>query len=784
MTALVIVLVLGTATGAYLALIRGIPRIEEIKDYRPSQSTKVFADDDAMIGEFRIEKGEYVPFSRIPEQMIRAVVSVEDSRFWYHRGVDYLAIARALFKDIREGRIKEGASTITQQLAKVVFLSPERTVLRKIREAVLASRIERNLSKEDILELYLNRIYFGHGAHGVEMASRAYFGKSISEVNLSEAALLGGLIKAPSRYSPYSNLEKAKERQRIVLKRMAEEGYITEEDAEKAYNEPLYLSSAKHQDATPNYFLEYVRKYLEDKYGEEVTYKGGQKVYTTLNRQVQSAAVDSLQEGLRELDKRQGYRGPLGHKEIDPAEASRAGTNRGRVALTRGDIMTATVLSVSPTEAAVMTRGIQGKLFAKDAIWAKKIIDEKGNVIKHYRNPKLSSILHPGDIIMVMVRDTAGKTPVFSLEQEPLVQGAVLAIEPATGYIRAIVGGYDFNRSEFNRATFAKRQAGSAFKPIVYATAMDAGYTPASIVVDDPLLYESEQFGDWEPENYDEKYHGATRLREALIHSRNIVTVKLLQKIGVDSVTEFARNLGITGPFPRNLTLALGSLSTSPLELTTAFAAFANGGLRMTPIGIKYVIGADGSVLENNQPDGVRIMSPQTAFLVTSMLEDVVKRGTGWRARALGRPVAGKTGTTNEYYDAWFIGFTPELAAGVWVGFDTIRTLGDEETGSRAAAPVWVSFMKEALKHVSSPDAGQQGRRFPIPDGIVTAVIDPLTGLLATNESEKMVEFFKEGTVPSEYSTEFYRLMILKQKEELMQIEKEKGDSEERSLSN
>lgn len=786
LTAVVIVLVMGTATGAYLALVKGIPRIEEIKDYRPSQSTKVFADDDALIGEFRIEKGEYVPFSRIPEQMIRAVVSVEDSRFWYHKGVDYLAIARALFKDIRAGRIKEGASTITQQLAKVVFLSPERTVLRKIREAVLATRIERNLSKEDILELYLNKIYFGHGAHGVEMASRAYFGKSISDVGLSEAALLGGLIKAPSRYSPYTNLEMAKERQHIVLKRMAEEGYISQEDAEKAYNEPLYLSSAKHQDETPNYFLEYVRKYLEDRYGEEMTYKGGLKVYTTLNRNVQFAAVDALHDGLRELDKRQGYRGPLGHKEVDPAEALKPGGNHGSVALSRGDIMTATVLSASPSEAVVTTRGIQGKLFLKDAAWAKKIIDAKGNVIKHFRQPKLNSILHPGDIVTVMVRDTGGKTPVFTLEQEPLVQGAVLAIEPSTGYVRAIVGGYDFSKSEFNRAVFAKRQAGSAFKPIVYATAMDAGLTPASIVIDEPLLYESEQFGDWEPENYDEKYHGATRLREALIHSRNIVTVKLLQQIGVDSVTRFARNLGITGPFPRNLTLALGSLSTSPLELTTAFAAFANGGLRMTPIAIKYVIGTDGSVLENNQPDGVRVMSPQTAFLVTSMLEDVVKRGTGWRARALGRPVAGKTGTTNEYYDAWFIGFTPELAAGVWVGFDTIQTLGDEETGSRAAAPVWVSFMKKALRHMTptDDDGGRQGKPFPVPDGIVTVVIDPLTGLLATNESEKMVEFFKEGTVPSEYSTDFYRLMVLKQKEELMKIEKKKGDKEDRSLSN
>jgi penicillin-binding protein 1A len=306
---------------------------------------------------------------------------------------------------------------------------------------------------------------------------------------------------------------------------------------------------------------------------------------------------------------------------------------------------------------------------------------------------------------------------------------------------------------------------------------MDYGYTPASIIIDEPIVYESEKFGDWEPENYDGKYHGATRLREALIHSRNIVTVKLLEEIGVDKVIKFARKLGIKGPFPHNLTLALGSLSVSPLELTSAFCVFAQGGIRMKPIAIKYILDSDGNVIENNQPKGVRVISPQTAFLATSMLEDVVKYGTGWRAKALKRPVAGKTGTTNEYRDAWFIGYTPELAAGVWVGFDNMRTLGEEETGSKAAAPIWVSFMKKALAELSpfdEDDPKEEKRGFPIPDGIVTGVIDPLTGLLATNETEKMVEFFKEGTVPTVYSTEFYRRLILKQKKELSKIKKDK----------
>jgi penicillin-binding protein 1A len=774
---LLIVITLGVLVGGYLALLKGVPEIEDIKGYLPANGTKVYADDDTFIGEFRVEKGEYVPINKIPEYLIKAVVAVEDSRFWLHRGIDYIAILRALSRDIRARRIKEGASTITQQLAKVVFLSPERTITRKLKEAMLAFRLEKNLTKEEILELYLNKIYFGHGAYGVEMAARAYFGKSVSDITLAEAALLCGLIKAPSRYSPYNNLERAKGRQKVVLNRMQEEGYITREQAEEAYKEPLYLSSARYKKFTPNYFLEYVRKYLEDKYGVEMTYKGGLKVYTTLNKNIQIAAIEALKKGLRQLDRRQGFRGPIGHKDIDLKKELEEKTQYKKVVLKEGDVVNATVLKVSAQQATLKTRGVIGKLFLEDARWARKVIDSKGNVIKEYNNLKLTYILKRGDIIKVRVKEIRNGKPVFSLEQEPLVQGAIVAIEPSTGYIRAIVGGYDFNKSEFNRAVFARRQAGSAFKPIIFAAAMDHGYTPASIIIDEPIVYESEEFGDWEPENYDGKYHGATRLREALIHSRNIVTVKLLEEMGVDKVIKFARKLGIKGPFPHNLTLALGSLSVSPLEITSAFCVFAQGGIRMEPIAIKYIIDSDGNVIENNQPRGVRVISPQTAFLATSMLEDVVKHGTGWRARVLKRPVAGKTGTTNEYRDAWFIGYTPELAAGVWVGFDNMRTLGDEETGSRAAAPIWVSFMKKALSELSpfdGDDSGGEKRGFPVPDGIVTGVIDPLTGLLATNETEKMVEFFKEGTVPTVYSTEFYRKLILRQKKELSKIKKDK----------
>ncbi|GBE04802.1 MAG TPA: PBP1A family penicillin-binding protein [Nitrospirae bacterium] len=766
----ILIISLGAVTGGYFALVRGVPQIEEIKDYKPVKGTKVYADDDTLIKELRIEKGIHASFEQIPEHMIKAVVAVEDARFWLHKGIDYVAIIRAVYRDIRAGRIKEGGSTITQQLAKVVFLSPERTVIRKLKEATLAYRLEKNLTKEEILELYLNKIYFGHGAYGIEMAARSYFGKSVSDIDLAEAALLCGLIKAPSRYSPYNNLNRAKARQRVVLDRMLEERFITEEQHKQAYEQPLYLSSIRYGQESYNYFMEYVRKYLEEKYGIEKVYKEGLRVYTTLNRNIQDAAVRSLQQGLRNLDKRRGFRGVLGHKEIDVKKELENKEPAKKIVMKKGDLLTASVLKVSASGAIVKTRGFIGKLFRSDTKWAGKLIDPDGKVVKRYKKFKLTDILTPGDIIHVRVKKVKDQEVVFMLEQEPLVQGAVVAMEPSTGYIRAIVGGYDFSKSEFNRAVSARRQAGSAFKPIIYAAAMNYGFTPASMVVDEPISYESEVFGEWEPENYDKKFKGPTRLREALAYSRNIVTIKLLEELDILEVIKFARKVGIKGSFPYDLTLALGSLSVTPLELTSAYTVFARNGVRIEPIAVKYVIDSDGNIIENNRSTGVEAIDPQIAYLTTSMLEDVVQYGTGRRARALKRPVAGKTGTTNEYKDAWFIGFTSGLAAGVWVGFDDMRQLGNKETGSRAAAPIWVSFMQDALAAISPFGTGEgsaEKEPFHKPDGIVTAVIDPLTGLLATRDSEKMVEVFKEGTVPEEYSTQFYRDLVRNQKEEM-----------------
>ncbi|GAB4541766.1 MAG: PBP1A family penicillin-binding protein [Thermodesulfovibrionia bacterium] len=748
-----LILILGVAIGGYLAILKSLPDIEDLRDYMPTKGTEVYADDDTLIGNFRIEKGIYVPLNKVPEHLIKAVVAVEDSNFWVHSGLDYLAIIRALSKDILAGRLKEGASTITQQLAKVVFLSPEKTLIRKLKEVVLAFKIEKTLTKEEILELYLNKVYFGHGAYGVEMAARAYFGKSVSDIDLSEAALLAGLIKAPNRFSPYNSLEIAKDRQMTVLKRMEEEGYINRQQIESAYKKPLYLSSMRYSVDEMNYFLEYIRKYLEDKYGLEMVYKGGLKVYTTINRNIQRTAVESLREGLRELDKRQGFRGPIGHRDVDVKKEAESPAGFKRAVMKSGDIITATVLNVSPSSATVKTRGVIGTLPISEALWANRLVNNRGEVIRRFNNLKLTDILKEGDIIYVRVKDVSGKTPIFSLEQEPIVQGALVAIEHSTGYIRALVGGYDFRKSEFNRAVYSKRQAGSAFKPMIYATAMDNGFTPASVIIDEPISYKANEFSRWSPDNYDRKYYGPTRLRDALAYSRNVVTVKLLDEIGVEKVIKFARSIGINGPFPHNLTLALGSISVTPLELTSAYSVFANGGIRIQPIAIKYIADSNGNIIESNKPNGERVISPQTAFLTTTMLEEVVNRGTGQRAKEVGRTVAGKTGTTNDYKDAWFIGYSPKLTAGVWVGFDDMRSLGEGEVGARAALPIWVYFMKRALVEVSSFDDSMDKMDFPVPEGIVTAVIDPSTGLLATENSEKMVEFFKEGTVPRKYST-------------------------------
>lgn len=735
---------IGIIAGGYFAIARGMPSIQELKTFNQVAGTKIYADDDSLVGELKVEKGIFIPVDNIPKNMINAIIAVEDSRFWKHKGVDYIAIARAVVQDVIHVSLKQGGSTLTQQLAKVVFLGPEKTLKRKMMEAALAFKIEKNLSKNEILELYLNRVYFGHGAYGVEMAAKIYFGKSIRNLTLGESALIAGLVKAPSVYSPFNDLSKAKERQSVVLMRMEEEGYIRKSERDYAYAQPLYLSSLKKGVEANTYFIDYIKKYLEEKYGEDAVYKGGMKVYTTLDRGMQSAAVNAMQSGLREVDKRRGWRGPIDQKKgVDfEAELKRKDLTT-TVVINPGDIYSGLVLSVSDKEAVVKTRGVLGKLSVKDAPWAAKVLNAKDGTSKVLQNFGLTKILKPGDIIKVSIKSIQNKHVLLALEQDPEVEGALVSVEPHTGFIRALVGGYDVTKSDFNRAVHAKRQPGSSFKPVIYAAAMDHGFTPASIINDEPVTYMGGPKGEWIPENYDHKFYGLTRLREALTYSRNVVTVKLVDAIGIDNLMNFARTVGFQGEIPRNLSIALGSFNTSPFEIAMVYNVFASNGMKVKPISIKYITDRKGRILETNEPESEQAISPQTAFLITSMMEDVVKYGTGWRAKSLGVPVAGKTGTTNDYKDAWFVGYTSNLVTSVWVGFDNSRSLGSTETGARSASPIWVQFMSNAIRGQAEP--------FQLPEGVVTQHVDPKSGLLSRDESG-LNEFFKEGTQPKQIS--------------------------------
>lgn len=685
-----VLIIIAFMAGAGFAIFRDIPSIKDFERIKTPEGTKVYAEDGTLIGEFKIQKGIYIPIKQIPKHLINAVVAVEDSRFWKHKGIDYIGIGRALVTDIFHMKLKEGGSTITQQLAKIMFLTPEKTLSRKVKEAYLAMKIERELSKEKILELYLNNVYFGHGAYGVEMASRIYFGKPVNQITLPEAALLAGLIRAPNAYSPYNDLVRAKQRQEIVLERMEKEEFISPQERKRASNQSIHLSSLRISTENYNYFLEYVRKQLEENFDIEKIYKGNLRVYTTLDPHAQISAQRALQEGLREVDKRMGWRGSLGKVSL------KEDTAEEKVAFTpsQGDIARGTVISVNPHQAVIKARGIKGKLNLQDAQWASKILEPSGK-IKILKSFKLTDILSPGDIVMVRFK-SVGKEILFSLEQEPEIEGALAALDPQTGYIKAMVGGYSFQRGEFNRAVYAKRQPGSSFKPFVYAAAIEKGFSPEDTILDEPISYRT-GLKEWSPSNYDGEFWGEITLRRALAFSRNVPTVRLAETVGIDSIINLAKKAGITSEIPADLSLALGSLSLSPLELTSAFAVFANGGKKIKPIAIKYVTDNTGKIILQNEPQPEEVLSPEVAYTITEMLKDVVAYGTGTRAN-IGRPVAGKTGTSNEFRDAWFVGYTPQLVAGVWVGYDDMRkSLGHGEAGGRASAPIWAQFMKEVL---------------------------------------------------------------------------------------
>jgi penicillin-binding protein 1A len=759
--------------GAYFYVSTTLPRVETLSDYHPPLITRIYADDGSIIAEYSRERRILVPFEKIPKTLVQAFVAAEDASFFKHQGIDFISIFRAALKNVKAGGIAQGGSTITQQVAKKLLLTSERTFTRKFKEAILAWRMEKALTKQEILYLYLNQIYLGHRAYGVEAAAENYFDKNVEELTLAESAIMAGLPQAPSRYSPYRHYQRAMERQKYVLGRMIKEGYITPEEYAQAATEEVIIKPRLNNllDVTA-YFNEQVRRYLEERFGEELLYTGGLEVETSINLPMQKVAQQAVKNNLRAHDKRRGYRGS--QQVLDEAA-------QVEYLLKQEEQFTTDPLKVGSYTQAIIVgqKGDQllcklgaerGSISIKESKWAKPIsvVDAEAPPSGNAGEEKQTRF-PLGSLIDVKVLDLDEKGIKLALEQAPLAQGALVAVDPFSGQIKAMVGGYDFKESQFNRAIQAKRLPGSAIKPIIYAAALDRGYTPAKIILDTPLIYESRKIDtgkleEWKPKNYEQKFYGPTRFRFALAHSRNVVTIKILEDIGVNYAANYAKKLGIETPLQRDLSMALGSTAVTPLEILTAYTVFANGGILVPPTYITRIRDRNGRILESIDPadfvNGMaadqrlirkpphRVISPETAYLITNILESVVREGTGWRAKAIGRPSAGKTGTTNDLKDAWYIGFIPQLACVSWVGYDQERPLGKNETGSRAAAPAWVSFMEEAEKQYPV-------KNFRVPDTIEFHPINKKDGLLLPEDSEDAYfEVFAPGTAPTQLSGE------------------------------
>jgi penicillin-binding protein 1A len=749
---LLTVMTCGGLLGIYFYLSQDLPKINTLKDYQPATVTYVFSDDGRKIGEFYKERRIVIPLSEMPENLINAFVAAEDSRFREHPGIDIQSILRAFIKNFQAGTITQGGSTITQQVTKSFLLTPERTYERKLKEAILAYRIEKKFTKDEILFLYLNQIYLGHGAYGVESAAENYFGKSARDLNLAECAMLAGLPQAPSRYSPFQFPDRAKQRQIYALNRMKEEGMISNMDVTEAIDLNLDIKPRKNWfiERVP-FYTEHVRRYVEKKYGADALYNQGLQIHTAVNIEYQKMGREAVRKGLTDLDRRMGYRGPLQHipasqvEEFCRNEAEKIQENR----LDKGDIHTGVVMDVDDKNqvSTVRVGNFSGIIRLATMTWARRPDPKVAYYESKVRAP--SQVLKTGDVIQIQVVEQAGEKSgyEFTLFQEPVAQAALLSIEAETGHVKVMIGGRDFRDSQFNRAYQSRRQPGSAFKPVIYAAALDKGYTAATVIMDSPVVYEdSLRDFTWKPQNYKETFYGHTLFREALVHSRNVVTIKILQDIGISYAIDYARKLGITSDINQDLSIALGSSGVSLLELVNAYSVFSSLGYFIEPVFITKILDRHGNLLETSQLVRKKVIDMSTAYIMTHIMEDVVKSGTGQRVRALKRPVAGKTGTTNNLFDAWFLGYTPRYTTGVWVGLDQEASLGKGETGSRTASPIWLDYMQKALE-------GRPARTFTVPEGIVFARIDAKTGLLPIKESEKTIfECFKEGTVPTEYT--------------------------------
>ena len=933
----------------FFFLTRGLPSVENLKNYNPPLISTVLDKNGDKIGEFFKERRRLVPYNEFPPVLIQAFISAEDGQFFEHKGLNWKAIFRAFLANLKAGRKVQGGSTITQQVARSLLLSSEKTYKRKLKEAVLAFRMEKYLTKEEILYLYLNQIYLGHGAYGVGMAGEIYFKKKIKDLNLAESSLLAGLPQAPSRFSPIYNPQKAKERQLYVLHRMTEEGYIDSQKAEQISATPLKVFLRSKYEKAP-YYIETVRQSLLEKLDEETLLTQGVQIKTAMDLSLQEIAKKSIQQGLRNLDKRQGFRGPLTQLETEiereaffkkeeethkkkkrvfriiPPTLAGGGSatladktatssteeatppTEDKISFQPGEILKALVREVSDEISAVLVElpfGLAGVIPLENMEWAK----EANPKVRKTPLLKPSLALKAGDVVYVQLQkppeeeeesseeeqeSSEEKTPpllfysfpdtekegfkseffknfktlqknspsdetkllLLSLEQEPLVEGALIALDQKTGDILALVGGYDFNRSQFNRAYQAARQTGSVFKPLVYLSALDKGFTPSSLIADAPVVYSEEEASaplqgsktpplqgsktpplqgsqipdfpseseeetqeqkKWKPGNYGNRFTGDILFRNGLIRSMNVPTVRIIEKIGIQRVSDYARRLGVFSSLNPDYTLALGSSSVTLYEMTKVFSILGRRGKKISPILVREVKTADDNILlsslslderfserlqeweqtmeeqkekflqalsekdnteqkntENEEDkneedkkevkknpfffdDPDQLVSKKTAYIMTTLLKAVIQEGTGSLARKLEWPLAGKTGTTNGYYDAWFIGYSPQIALGVWVGFDNEKTLGRGETGARAALPIWFHFMKEFIKREKekNEDKAVKQEDFSVPEGIVFINIDNETGGLVSLSSEKVVrQAFIEGTEPQETTEE------------------------------
>jgi penicillin-binding protein 1A len=738
----VVAAALGILSGILFAYAGDLPQISALDDYTPSTITRVHAANGQVIGEFATQRRVIVGYDDINPLLRQAIIATEDTEFERHFGINLWRMVAAAAVDIAERRRAQGASTLTQQLARNLKdqfgLTNEKLFERKIREIILAIQIEKRYTKKEIFTIYCNQMYLGHGAYGIEAASRLYFNKENKQLSLEEAALIAGIFQTPERQSPFVDMKRATSRRNFVLQRMADERYITQAQADAAKQKPIVTRGQPTQPpGIAPFFVEEIRKHLERQFGAKVLYENGLSVTTTLDAKLQDIANRALEHGLRALDKRHGYRKPRRNIIAEGHTIDGFRDDRWSRPIGAGDVVPAVVVAAPPNGAARVRLGpYNGDLTREGFAWTNR--------------RSAAELFKPGDLIEVSVVkvDEATKAAAVALDQTPVAEGAVLAIDNRSGQVKAMVGGWSFGRSKFNRAVQAYRQLGSTFKPIVYTAAIDRGFTPSSILIDSPVSYSSGNGQVYSPHNYDHTFEGPITLRHAIEESRNVPAIKMMDTLGAKNVIALAKRFGFEEDFPPYLPIALGAGDATLLEVTSAYTVFPNQGVRMKPFDVLRVMDRDGNLLEENRPEPVDVIRADTAFMMTNLLSGVLVRGTGQRAASLARqwPLAGKTGTVDDNTDAWFIGFDPDITVGVWVGHDEKKSLGGQEQGALAALPIWMEIMKAYIDGRPDKDHPPQ---FAPPGNIVFMTVDQSNGAVLPPEAPGGIdEAFISGTQP------------------------------------